>query len=384
MIKQLISACAVLAAYRLARPIKAEAWFAITHTDITKKALELLKKEGKTKQYQFFKQYEIELLEGCNAPDKDGDVDEGAGRHYYAICNPKGKELPQKGGYYRNRLGSFSKSARTSLEENYTSALCLFKSGKVEESVYVFARAAHFIEDMACTVHVSNIEYDDKPTNIHNAYEKNINNICSGITADRFDKRLPKNYEGDSFEAASNKLIKLSSKFVDTISTLDPLGFRKAAETTLPAAQQNVMALMLKFYDDCLNDKGNYILDGKQYTFRNEATGLVLTVTDKGIVTERPDKEKKQKLTVRIDDKLGAFGLEAEDRGFVNAKLNGFEKIKEGSTPALFRLASLGKKRYRITTGASEYEKVLCCNKNGSLAVDKFDPDNKFQNWIIS
>ena len=55
--------------------------------------------------------------------------------------------------------------------------------------------------------------------------------------------------------------------------------FDDVAKNTLPVTQQNVTALLLKFYDDCTSDAGNYILDGKAYTFKNEISGLVLTVT---------------------------------------------------------------------------------------------------------
>lgn len=382
MIKQLIAACAVVAAYRLARPVKAKAWFSITHEDITRKALELLKKEGKAKQYQFFKQYENELLAGCTEPDDDGDVDKGAGRHYYSVCDPKGRELPQKGGYYKNRLGAFSKSARTLLEENYTSALCLFKSGRVEEAVHVFARAAHFIEDMSCTVHVSNMEWDDKPMNVHNAYEKHINTICSKFEAERFDKRLSKSYEGDSFEAASNKLIKASAKYVDGVSTLDPVAFREAASDTLSLAQQNVMALMLKFYDDCLAEGSNYIEDGKSYTLRNEASGLVLTATSKGLVLDKPDRDKAQRFTANVYGQ-GAFGFSCGEDGFINAKLTGLEKLSGDKEPALFKLSAYGKKKFRITVGTTEYERVIACTRSGKLTSEKFDPESKAQVWNI-
>lgn len=380
--KKIIAACAALAAYKLLTPLKAHAWFAATHRDITSKALSLLEKEGKAKQYAFFKPYEEQLTAGCTEPDKDGDTDHGPGRHYYSFCNPKGKELSPTAGYYRNRKDDFSKSARTSLEENYTSALCLYKSGNIERAMHVFARAAHFIEDMSCTPHVSNIRCFDRPKNIHNAYEKHINTICGQFTADRFDKRLIKNYEGDSFETASNKLIKYSSKYVESISTLDPRAFDEAAADTLKVSQQNVMALMLKFYDECQQDKGNYIVDGRQYTIKNEASGMVVTVTEKGIILDKPDKEKQQKLTAKIYD-LGSFGFQAEDTGFINEKFKGLDYLKRDSVPALFRLASLGKKRYRITTGGTEYEKVLTCTGNGSLSIEAFDPENKMQVWVI-
>lgn len=382
--KKLIALCAALTAVKLIKPIRAHAWFKDTHRDITGKAIALLEKDNKPKQFAFFKEYEENIIEGCTEPDNSGDCDEGSGRHYYSYCNPNGRELEPTAGYYRNRHGDFSKSSRTMLEENYTSALCLYKSGETARAMHVLGRAAHFIEDMSCTVHVSNIRYMSRPSNVHYAYEKNINTLCKNFTAERFDKRLSKSYEGTSFEAAANKLIKTSSRFVDTISTLDPKAFSEAAGTMLPIAQQNVMALLLKFYEDVQRSDGsNFIVSDKSYTVKNEASGAVLTVTKKGLVLDGPDKDKEQKLLFKIYS-LGAFGLQTSDTGFVNKKCNGYDYLKAGSEPALFRLAALGKRRFRITTGGTEFKKVLTCSKGGSLAIDEFDPQDPAQIWIIS
>ena len=302
--------------------------------------------------------------------------------HYYSVCDPKGKELPEKAGYYRNRLKAFSKSARTSLEENYTSALSLFYSGRLPEAFRVFARAAHFIEDMSCTVHVTNSEYQDKPTNLHNAFEKNINTICGQFTADRFDKRIARNYEGVSFENAANKLIRASAKFIKNISTLDPLSYRNDAETMLPLAQQNVMALMLKFYADCKSTNTGIITDGKTVTFKNSLSGLVLVCDSKGLRLDRPDQKKAQRFTAVISGR-GSFGFAAEDGQYINDRFSALEKVKDSSEPSQFRLAALGNKCFRITTGATGFERVLGSTPSGGLVIDKFDPENRFQVWVI-
>ncbi len=381
--KKMIALCAALAAVKLIRPIKAHAWWGRTHDDITAKAIDLIEKENKPKQFEFFNEYREEIVDGCTEPDSRNDCDRGSGMHYYSYTNRHGKELECTAGYYRNRCGDFSKSSRTMLEENYTSALCLYKSGKIKEAMHVLGRAAHFIEDMSCTPHVSNIRNFERPSNIHHAFEKNINTICTQFTADRFDKRLLKSYEGDSFEAAANKLIKTSARFVEGISTLDPKAFGEAAETMLPIAQQNVMALLLKFYDDAHAEGGNFIVSDKAYTVKNEMSGMVLTITKKGAMLDKPDKEKQQKLMFKIYS-LGAFGIQTQDTGFLNKKCNGFDYLKAGSEPALFRLAALGKRRFRITTGGTDFEEVLTCTKNGSLAIDDFDPEDPGQIWVIS
>ncbi|WP_295208829.1 zinc dependent phospholipase C family protein [Ruminococcus sp.] len=382
MKKILAVCCALVQCFRL-KPIKAYAWSGTTHEDITKKALALLEKEKKLKQATFYKDYHSQLLKGCTEPDGEKDMDKGPGKHYYACVNPKGKELPDTKGYYRNRLGNLNESARTMLEENYTAAVSLYKSGDIDNAMRVLGRAIHFVSDMGCTVHVANMKYQDKANNVHFAFERHVTTTCTSHTANSFDKRLLKYYDKDGFGEASNKLVKYAAKFVDTISHLDPRAFDDVAKNTLPVTQQNVMALLLKFYDDCTADNGNYIVNGKAYTFKNEVSGLILTVTPKGLQLEKADKELEQKLTVCLTED-GTFGLKIGDGGYVNASCKGYDYIKLDGQPVQFRVAALGKRRFRISTESTDYIKMLANSKGGKLSFADFDPENPAQIWIMN
>lgn len=143
MKKILTAAVALAVCYRL-RPIKAYAWSGTTHEDIVKKSLALLEKEKKQKQVTFYKDYHSEILKGCTQPDEENDMDKGHGKHYYSCVNPKGKELPETNGYYRNRFGDLAVSARTCLEENYTAAVSLYKSGDIKTPC-VFSAERHIL-----------------------------------------------------------------------------------------------------------------------------------------------------------------------------------------------------------------------------------------------
>lgn len=299
------------------------------------------------------------------------------------FINALGKELPETNGYYRNRFGDLAVSARTCLEENYTAAVSLYKSGDIKNAMRVLGRAAHFISDMGCTVHVANMKYQDKANNVHYAFEKHVSTTCTRHTADSFDKRLLKYYGKDNFGEAANKLVKYAGKFVDTISHLDPRAFDDVAKNTLPVTQQNVTALLLKFYDDCTSDAGNYILDGKAYTFKNEISGLVLTVTPKGLQLEKPDKELEQKLTVCLTED-GTFGLKISDGGYVNASCKGYDYLKIDGKPVQFRVTALGKRRFRISTESTGYVKVLANSKGGKLSFADLEPENSAQIWILN
>jgi len=379
--KKIMAACAAVMAYKMLHPQKAEAWFSKTHEDITTKALALLEKDGRVKEAEFYKPYKEQILAGCTRPDRKGDPDKGGGMHYYSVCNRKGTPLPATAGYYRNRRGKISKSARTMLEENYTSALSLYKSGKTEQAMFVLARAAHFIEDMSCTVHVSNIMFFNSKRNIHNAFEKNVNNICYKYTADRFDRRIQKGYEQDSFAEAALRLIKGSARYVESISTLDPKAFESAAESMLPIAQQNVMALLLKFYKDCNSEKGNYIAEKRSYMIKNEGSGLILTLDGKSLVLDKSDKDKKQSFSFKLNE-IGAVSVVAENGLTANKRLSSTEDKDEGKA-ALFRLASLGNRRYRIMAGSSSFAKAVGCNLANKIGISEFDPTDAGQVWII-
>lgn len=381
--KKLIALCTAAGLYCAFGGKKVSAWFSDTHADITEKAVALLEKESKLKPYAFYKDHLTELSEGAVEPDKDGDCDKALGSHYYSCSNGKGKELAETEGYYKNRLGKFSKSARTMLEENYTSALCLYKNGEIKKAMHALGRALHFLSDMGCTVHTANMKYLDKPTNAHYAFEKHINTICKQYTAEKYDKRLSKSYSGDSFSNPINKLVKSASRFAESIARLDPKAFDEAGRTTLPAVQQNCAALLLKFFDDCNSDNGNFLVDKKLYTLKNEASGLVITVTPKGLSLEAPNKDLEQKLQLYMSEN-GAFGFKISDGGYVSENCKGYDYLKIGAIPAQFRFAALGKKRFRITTGGTGFEKVLACTKSGGLTITDLEPERASQIWIMN
>ncbi len=316
-------------------------------------------------------------------PDKKDDIDKGPGKHYYSCVNAKGRELEEYKGYYKNRPGELSPSARTLYRANYTAALSYYKSGDTEKAMVSLGRALHFVSDIGCTPHVANMKHQEKASNVHYAFEKHINTTYSKHSAQSFDKRLLKYYEKDDPADGFNKLSRYAGRFVEDILHLDPRAFDDTAKNTLPYTQQNVMAVLLKFYDDCNRDKGNFLTDGKLCTFRNEATGLILTVTKKGLTLEEPDKELEQKLKICLKNN-GCFALETAESGYVNASMKGYEQMKDSSKAALFRAEALGNRRFLITNQASGFVKVICNSKNAKVGLTDLEPDDKLQVWIIN
>ena len=380
--KKFIALTAVLGLYCTFGAKKAYAWSSATHEDIVSKALKLLEKEKKTRQSAFFRNYHSQILKGCTEPDNEDDPDCGLGSHYYSAYNPKGKELSQVNGYYQNRLGKFARSARTMLEENYTSALSLYKNGNIETAMRFLGRSAHFISDMGCTVHATNMRYLPKPGNVHYAFEKHVSTTCVKQTAENLDKRLTKFYSKDDFQEACNRFVKYSGKFGDAISSLDPLTFDKVSSNTLPATQQNVASLFLKFYDDCNSEKSNYLKDRKLYTIKNQASGLALTASPKGLTLETPDKSPAQKFEVCLLEN-GTFSIKTNDGKFIRSDLKGYDSADKIARPSVFRAAALGQKVFRIHSVSSKSEKALTNTKSGKLTFTDFDPSVPTQQWLF-
>lgn len=359
----------------------AYAWNGDVHVHIASKALELLEKEKKLRPAAFYRDWHSKILEGAVQPDKMSDIDKGSGMHYYSCKNAKGKDLDISNGFYRNRLGSFMPSARTLFRANYTAAVSLYKSGRTSDAMLCLGRAVHFVSDMGCTPHVANMKIGVKTNNVHHAFEKHVGSNYS-YTADGFDKRLTKYYEKADPGEGFDRLIKYSAKFVDSIVKLDTKIFDDIAKHTIPVTEQHVMAVLLKFYDDCNANNGNFLCDEKQYCFKNEGTGLALTVTPKALTLAEPNKEKEQKLTVKLGE-LGTFGLRAADGGYVDKKLKGFDHPKKDGKAAQFRAEALGSRRFVITTEDSGYEKVLAV-KGGKLVSAVYEPEKSSMIWIVN
>lgn len=375
------SAIALTAAGVLLRPKKAYAWLSETHSDITEKALELLNKEKMSKLYSFYSGYAAQLKKGCVDPDHKGDVDKGTGTHYYSCATAKGKRLELKCGYYPNRLGAYAKSARTMLEDNYSCALSLYKNNKVEQAMYYLGRALHFLEDMSNPVHAAGMKLENIDTNPHKAFEKQSVSLAKEFSPAGLDKGLAENYSEDSLESPINKLCKAANKYAPDIAKLDPSALETAVRELVPLAAQNAAALLIRFYDDCLKDNGNFLLEGRAYTIKNAASGKLVTVTSKGIVLDKSGREKEQSFLPVISNS-GTFALKTAAGLFVNDKFKSVGKLS-GKNGAQFRFTALGKDCYRISSESTGFSRFLTENRSGMLSFEPFEPEDKSQVWII-
>ena len=380
--KKLIIYSAAIAAGAVLSERKAYAWFGKTHKEILEKAFELLEKQDDKSFYDFFIGYKNIMLKACTEPDNKGDIDKGSGMHYYCAANKKGKPLEEVNGYYRNRLRKYNRSARTMLEENYTMALSLYKSGNLNMAMHMLGRALHFIGDIGCTVHSSGIRYMSRDTNPHYAFEKYAQGRSDIPSADSINKRIRKMCDG-SLEQSANKLAAYSSKFTEFVRKVDPELFDDICSSTIPVAQQYTACLMIRFYNDVKNDNGNFLLDGKEYTFKNEKTSGLMTVTAKRIILDAADESQTQRLTVKLKTD-GSFILIAGEKGIAGGCLKGFISEPDSKAATGFRAAALGNRRFRITTEANSFKKVITVNGRGQPVIKPFSPKDKGAVWIIN
>ncbi|MCR5122962.1 MAG: zinc dependent phospholipase C family protein [Ruminococcus sp.] len=376
------AAAAAMITVKILNPIRAYAWGGSSHDVITGFALDSFENQKKTQMIAFYKRYRRQLCEGSKAPDLEGDVDKGSGLHYYSSLDLKGKPLPQKGGYFRNRHGKYFKSARTCLEDNYTSALNLYKSGRTEEAMFVLGRAAHFVEDIACPPHSTSQPYAEKNDNMHYMFEQYADKTSKKYPPVGFDKRHINSYSDYSFENPANRLSNASGKFAPQIASLDESAFDKAQKALVPLAAENVMALLMKFHGDCHEENGNYIKDGSTVSLRCEGSGMMLTYTTKGgVALAKLDHAKEQRFTVVMNDN-GSFALRAADGNFLSADLKKFVKPAEDGKGSAIRAAAVGRSIFRLSVGEN-FTKVMTGSRSSASAED-FAPGSSAQCWIIT
>lgn len=357
-------------------------WSGSTHEDIVKKSLELLKKENKNCEVDFYKNWHNQIIKGCTQPDGSFDMDKGSGMHYYSCLNPQGGKLPAIASYYRNRHGKFRQSARTLFEDNYTSAVSLYKSGNYSQGMLFLGRAVHFIADIGCTVHTSNSRYFYRFNNIHYSYEKFIGNSYKNYTADGYDDGLTKYYQMDNVGEAINKLAKFSSKYITLLSNRDVKSFDEAAQNTLSVTQQHCMAVLLKFYRDCCADYGNFVVDGQAYLLKNEISGLYLTKNDMRIHLDRRNNALEQKFQINLLDN-GLITINNQKKEFIKKNFKFLDKIANYSDAAQFRISAVGRRQFVISSQSSGFEKVLTGKDGCKVSFCKFLPGNKAQIWNL-
>lgn len=350
------------------RPIRAYAWFSPTHTLIFDAAFELLKKR-RPEIHRALRPYYEYIAQGVVVPDFKGDINKGSGSHYYSAVLKDGSQAEQIEGYYKNRLGRFSKSARTMCEENITIA-ALYKSFK-NRKMYgeSLGRALHFIMDVCCTVHAANLISLPIKGNPHHTYETYaLNNMKKFISSDipNIDeleaKYLPMSV-GEIFNFAS----KLSATFYGDVCQKEEGGFNKALSQMLPTAVALSCILMIKAYESVESYKG--IKEGDVFFLKSGNEFIYSKKSRLGFTQNKKDA---------LHFSLACHG----DRLYLKSGL----KYLTSDGDYGFRLAGLSSHcAIRVTKQGGEYlfsthfsngDKYLLCQRS-RLVSKHFDPREK-------
>ncbi|MFT3951343.1 MAG: zinc dependent phospholipase C family protein [Oscillospiraceae bacterium] len=366
-------------------PLIAQAWFKNTHVFLCEQALELLKSDGFPQAYRFYEPNAASLYRGATDPDVLGDPDSGAGIHYYcARRNPAGGRFrPKKptAGYYKNRFGSFAKSAGTMLEENYTAALSFFKSGKPERGAYFAGRAAHFLCDAGCTAHSAGIGYAAKATNPHFAYERYAEEHFEPFAGRVRGIGAACTVQEDSCSPLpmANALAEASSCFGADVLSRDPARFARVLEAGLPAAVRATARMLLKLYrasvraesTDCVPDGVEFVLFGAR-----NSCALSLDADGDVVCATRQNRAEAMRLTAHLRAD-GSYTLESE---LAALSADFFGRLTAGGHPARFRFTARGAGIFRLSL-SPRFKRVLQDYPVPHFV--RFQPENDGQNWKL-
>ena len=249
------------------------------HQTILARALMILKNIRPETETFFAPMLKI-MMQTVIKPDNKGDYENGMGLHYYCASDASGKKYPTRGGYHANGIGSFSRSARTMLEENFTMALAFGYAGFQNRCADHLGRAVHMISDICCLPHATKMTYYSSKRKIHTAYENFAEAYYPEFLPEQNIDSLPDIFSSRSgFEKPVNKISeKISREIPEFLS--DPI---HEICSRLYHTEIVVASMLMRFYEDIHSDgRGiNFIKTGLECRINN--TPLSLKVTKKGI-----------------------------------------------------------------------------------------------------
>jgi len=218
------------------------------------------------------------------------------GTHHYIVRNATPTVT---GGYFRNNDGNFSRSARTRLEDHYSSALNAFWNNDMSNAIKFLGYAIHYLTDIGNTVNTTGIT-GNAQRNFYTYLAESFHDPSrTGFHATSANIRNRLGVFADTFEGGVNYLAHLSAigtnpngtSFFDAIrmnpyGTLRPFFFDPIIQATMPSTQQFVAALLHQFYaDTVLAQNGqpthrskSVLIHGRIYFIKNVKTSFYLDV----------------------------------------------------------------------------------------------------------
>lgn len=361
----MIGALATLVGLNVNRgKLTCKAWFKKGHVLIVEQAFEILKNDGKSRDIKLLEAYLDQIIHGATVPDVKGDIDNGSGLHYYNSKNKFGFPIRPKEGYYPNRLGGFSKSAGTMLEENYYTALIFWQNGKYNTSAVLLGRAVHFLSDLCCPPHTTAKVCTGNPKNCHFAFEtyaNKLNGMFISMTAgDFYEKLLNLSPLG-----IADFLCRISASYYDKLITKKDEDFSYIVVGTMPLAQTVTAAFFNKFLVE--SEYKPLIEEEKTYVIKNCESGLFLHADGK------------------LEDVEEYFKVKFNPQGFVEFENQRGEILQISGDSSAFKLTLVNEniRAFRITGGKKFRQNI---GEFSLLKVAKlmyYKPDSDLHLWRI-
>lgn len=364
---------------------KADAWFSDTHSAIFECALEILKNDGKNDAYKFFEENKDRISYGVIVPDFKGDRNKGSGMHYYSSCDKNGNVIqPTYTGFYANRLGQYAPSARTMLEENYTMSLIQFANNMTDMALDSLGRCIHFISDVGCTVHTTNLISMPFKRNPHHCYEKYALANMDRFHTDSGDESLYSAYMNKSVGEMLNILSRESAKYYADVKAVEDTTFENALRNMLPLTEQHLAAFMNAYYERLSENINKALRVKKNIRIRSVCDSSYLTVYENGRTGLSKLKDNlNQTFNIRLNLD-GSIRIVNKEGNLVCDGMFGFKCGKAIKNNG-FRFTQTDG-YYKISTEYSRFSKLLTNSKKlikYRVFQKDFDPLDDGQLWII-
>ncbi|MBR2283255.1 MAG: hypothetical protein IJ874_02395 [Ruminococcus sp.] len=263
---------------------------------------------------QFFAPMVKDMLHSVRRPDKKGDRENGRGLHYYCAVRPSGKQIRQISGYFLSGTGDF-RSARTMLEEDYTTALSLHHAGYIVESADYLGRAVHMLSDICCPPHAAGMTYFSVYSGFHRAYER--------LAAAIYPEFMPDSQQTDDsffsrsyFTGAAGFAGDLNRIARSTAAELEAVKIDPAEEVAsrLVYTEKVTAQLLRRFFEDSTADPETacYPAGGEEVTIVPGTQPMSVRITSDGIKLHgvNPSQESRislPHLTLRAAHRHGGY-----------------------------------------------------------------------------
>ena len=364
---------------------KADAWFSDTHTSIFESALEILKNDGKIDAYKFFEEHKDRISYGVIVPDFKGDRNKGSGMHYYSSCDKNGSAIQLTyTGFFANRLGKFAPSARTMMEENYTMSLIQFANNMTDMALDSLGRCIHFISDIGCTVHTTNLISLPFKNNPHHCYEKYALANMDRFHISKGNASLYEAYLYKSIGEMLNILSLESAKYYADVKAVQDTTFENALRNMLPLTEQHVAAFMNAYYVRLSEKTEKALKVKKNIKIKSACDGSYLTIYENGRAgLSKLNSNLNQTFNIRLNLD-GSVRIVNKEGNLLCDGMFGFKCGKAIKNNG-FRLTETGG-FYKISTEYSRFSKLLTNSKRlikYRVFQKDFNPLDDSQLWLI-